>query len=179
MSDNASVANNQTFDKALSFVLRWEGGYVDDPDDPGGATNKGITQNVFNNYLKSQDQPIVSVKDITNEQVTTIYQQNYWEAAHCDTLPSNLAIAQFDTAVNMGVGRAVKFLQAALGVTVDGVYNANTSNTAQKCDVSTTLKTYLDARESYYREIAQHKNLDKFLKGWLNRLDALKISVGA
>ena len=69
---------NELFKKALAFVLKWEGGFVNDPDDKGGATNKGITQNTYNSYLKSKGMRAKSVRYITQAEVEDIYYKQYW-----------------------------------------------------------------------------------------------------
>ena len=74
------------FDRAMRFVLRWEGGFVNHPNDPGGATNKGVTQNVYHKWLQKHDRSIQDVIHITDEEVHEIYFQNYWKAAKCDEL---------------------------------------------------------------------------------------------
>ena len=90
------------FDRAMRFVLRWEGGFVNHPNDPGGATNKGVTQNVYHKWLQKHDRSIQDVIHITDEEVHEIYFQNYWKAAKCDELDGrdSLQIALFDTAIN-------------------------------------------------------------------------------
>lgn len=168
-----ALASDATYAKALRFVLRWEGGYVNDPADAGGATNKGITQAVYNTYLASLGRPPRSVQFITDQEVEAIYRRNYWQAAHCPDLPGALAIAQFETAVNMGVGRAIGFLQKSLGVPVDRRYGPQTDAAVKQCNPSRTLEKYLSLREQFYYRLAYH-GLRKFLRGWLNRMGALR-----
>src|SRR5438874_13810924 len=100
------------FDRALAFVLQWEGGYSKDPADPGGETKFGIT-------LRSY--PHLTIKNLTEEDARTIYLRDFWNFLHCDQMPSTLAFLVFDAAVNQGQGAAVLFLQHALGVKMDGV----------------------------------------------------------
>ena len=128
------------FHAALPFVLRWEGGYVHHPDDPGGATNKGVTQRVYDGWRAGEGLGLRSVRLIEDDEVRAIYQTGYWLPPHCDDLRSRLDLVQFDTAVNMGVGRA---------------------------------------GEAYYRRLALTRpSLAVFLKGWLNRLNALRGETG-
>lgn len=95
-----------TFEKALAFTLQWQGGYVNDPDDPGGATNKGITQKTYDAWLKEKGRASVPVKNIPDAEVSAIYQGSYWAEAHCPEIPGVAAQAAFDIAVNMeGAGR--------------------------------------------------------------------------
>lgn len=93
----------KTFDQAVAFVLKWEGGYVFDADDPGGETNFGITKKSY---------PTLDIKNLTAGQARDIYHRDYWLAVGCDSLAYPLDFIAFDTAVNCGPGRAVKWLQA-------------------------------------------------------------------
>ena len=115
------IANG--FEPALAFVLRWEGGLVDNPADPGGRTNKGITQKVYDAWRQQQGEPPRDVQQIEDSEVSTIYQAQYWTPASCESLAAPLALAEFDTAVNMGVGRAIRFLQTAVKCTADGSFD--------------------------------------------------------
>lgn len=144
---------NETFKKALKFVLKWEGGYSNNPNDLGGATNKGITQNTYNAWLKSQGKSSKDVKNITDAEVEKIYYKNYWLAAGCDKMSEKFAILSFDTAVNMGVSRVQEFLKAA-----------NWSSTDK----------FILARAEKYNEFANVSSQRQFLHGWLNRLFDLK-----
>ena len=89
------------FDKALKFVLKWEGGYSNDPRDPGGETKYGISKRSY---------PKEDIKNMTLDRAKEIYYQNYWLKAGCDKLPFPFNIVVFDTAVNMGRSRAIKFI---------------------------------------------------------------------
>lgn len=144
------------FLKALKFVLKWEGGYVNNPHDKGGATNKGITQYTYNNWLKSKGLQPRNIKFITNDEVKQIYYKNYWIAADCDKMSPKFAILAFDTAVNMGLSRVKQFLKAANWTDID---------------------LFIKAREEKYKEFAQYGNQKIFLNGWLNRLKDLKIFI--
>lgn len=100
------------FEAALAFVLRWEGGYVDHPADPGGATNQGVTQATYDAYRRQNAWPTRSVRDISTAEVRDIYHKQYWVRAGCDQItPPALALCVFDASVNSGVGAALKWLQ--------------------------------------------------------------------
>lgn len=154
------------FNEAIEHILKHEGGYVNDPDDLGGETNMGITKRFY---------PDVDIKNLTVEQAKEIYKRDYWDKAKCDALPENVRLMHFDTAVNMGIGRANKFLQEAIGVTVDGIVGKNTLAAAHKCN----LKVYARVRLIFYTNIVLNKPVQKkFLKGWYNRtLDVLINSI--
>lgn len=144
---------DELFKRALRFVLKWEGGYVNNPSDKGGATNKGITQGTYNGWLKTHGLQPRSVKLITQEEVEEIYYRNYWFRAGCDKMSAIFAVLAFDTAVNMGLARVSQFLRAA-----EWKYP----------------EKFIAAREAKYREFANYGNQKIFLKGWLNRLNDLK-----
>lgn len=143
---------SKEFENALKFVLAREGGYVNDPDDRGGATNKGITQNTYNSWLKSNGKASKDVKNITDAEVKEIYYKNYWLAAGCNKMTSKFAVVCFDTAVNMGVSRVDEFLKAAKWIDLNEFYLA---------------------RIRKYNEFAKNQTQRKFLNGWLNRVFAL------
>jgi lysozyme family protein len=167
------------FDASLPFVLRWEGGYVNHPNDPGGATNKGVTQKVYDSWRSRQGLEPRDVRAIEDAEVRAIYEQDYWLPPHCDALERQLDLVQFDTAVNMGVGRAVRLLQASINCDVDGQFGPATMAAATACDVSQTASTYCARRERFYRALADaNPRMRFFLKGWLNRLNALRLEVG-
>jgi lysozyme family protein len=166
-------------DAAMPFVLRWEGGYVNHPDDPGGATDKGVTQAVYDGWRTTQGAVPRSVQLIEDLEVRAIYESGYWRPPYCDRLRSKLDLVQFDTAVNMGVGRAVRFLQASVGCAIDGQFGPLTESAAAGCDLFATIAAYCDAREGYYRRLVDKRpNLGVFLRGWLNRLNALRGEAG-
>jgi len=168
------------FAEALLFVLRWEGGFVDHPADPGGATNKGVTQAVYDGWRKKQGQPARSVRQIEDAEMHAIYASGYWQAARCPVLAQPLDVVQFDTAVNMGVGRAVRFLQQAVGaVPVDGNFGPGTQRCVADCDPGDALVNYCNAREAFYRNlVVKNPKLTVFQKGWMNRLNSLRKHVG-
>lgn len=168
-------------DRALPFVLRWEGGFVDHPADPGGRTNRGVTQKVYDDWRARQGAARRDVKAIDDAEVHAIYESGYWLPPRCDLLAEPLDLVQFDTAVNMGPGRAVRLLQKALGCGVDGDFGPATRRAVDACreEPGAAVIAYCDAREAYYRGLAEkNPKLRVFLKGWLNRLGALRHEAG-
>lgn len=141
--------SNQLFNQALHFVLQQEGGFVDDPSDKGGATNKGITQGTYDAYRKCHKMPLQSVKNITDAEVCDIYYSNYWLKAGCDKMTAKFAVIAFDTAVNMGISRVSEFMKIAEYTNTD---------------------KFILARIEKYVEFARNKTQTKFLLGWLNRV---------
>lgn len=96
----------ENFANCLAVTLVEEGGWSNNPHDPGGATMKGVTQSVYNVYRKAHDKPIQSVRNITAGELEDIYSAEYWVPAGCNALPAGLDMMVFDTAVNSGVGEA-------------------------------------------------------------------------
>ena len=120
--------------------------------------------------------PQQDVQQINDQEVATIYYQRYWLSAKCDALRRKLDLAAFDTAVNMGPNRAIKVLQQAVGCDADGAFGDKTKAACDSCDLGEAMINYCDIREGIYRTLAQRPAQDKFLKGWLNRLNALRSS---
>jgi lysozyme family protein len=167
------------FEAALPFILRWEGGFVDHPADPGGRTNKGITQRTYNAWRTRQGLAGRDVKLIEDAEVHAIYESGYWIPPRCDLLGQPLDLVQLDTAVNMGPGRAVRFLQQAAGCSVDGDFGPGTQRAVEACNPGDTVATYCNLREAFYRQIVANKpEQGVFLKGWMNRLNSLRKEVG-
>jgi lysozyme family protein len=146
------------FSFCLAFVLRWEGGYVDHPDDPGGETNFGISKRAH---------PTVDIKALTWDLAADIYKRHYWEAARCDELPPAVALVVFDSAVNQGVKQAIRFLQRALGVTADGVLGPATLAAIQGPRREELVRDICVERQLHYASL---KTWPTFGRGWTKRL---------
>lgn len=167
------------FDGAIQFVLRWEGGYVDNPNDHGGATNQGITQRVYDAFRIARGLAVQDVRQIGDTEVMSIYQNSYWLPPGCELLSPCLDLVQLDTAVNMGVKRAVVFLQGCVDCTPDGVLGEQTRQAVRQCNLAEVIKAYCDKREQFYQDlVSQNPNQAVFLRGWLNRLNALRAAAG-
>lgn len=134
--------SSQGFETSLPFVLRWEGGFIDQPADPGGRTNKGITQEIYDRWRARQGAPPRDVKLLEDVEMRAIYETDYWLPPRCDLLEQQLDLVQFDTAVNMGVGRAVRFLQTAVGCNADGDFGPATELAVAACDQGSTVAAY-------------------------------------
>jgi lysozyme family protein len=160
----------ENYPQALKQVLKYEGGYVDHPKDPGGPTNKGVTQAVYDSWRKSQNLPIQSVRAIADSEVAAIYKNLYWDRVSGDNLPDGVDFAVFDYAVNSGVSRAAKTLQAVVGVTQDGVIGPATIQ---------ATKTYV-AMSVTNRRLAFMQSLSiwsTFGKGWSARIADVKAQI--
>jgi len=171
------------FNAALQFTLAYEGGYVNDPADPGGATNKGVTQATYTAYRRSKGQGRRDVRFISREEVCAIYRERYWDACRCSLMPAPLAAVVFDTAVNGGPGRGIQFLQEALGyLQVDNAWGpATEERLAEVIREGKAGKVALKIADRRFRWrygiVATRPLSAKFLKGWLNRDRALKALV--
>lgn len=159
------------------FVLDHEGRINEDVSgDPGGKTHWGITQADYDAYRTEHGMPHADVFGMSVQEVYACYQEHYWMPMHCDAIPQKLDLVVFDTAVNMGCGKATRLLQTGLGLAVDGVFGPNTGAAAASVkDVTKAASLYLNARENAYRDlVTHHMGLTKFLKGWLQRCEDLR-----
>jgi lysozyme family protein len=161
----------ENFNKIIDEVLRSEGGYVDHPKDPGGATNMGIT---FATLQRWRGHPITKndVKNLTREEVIRIYKAFYWNVVRADELPAGLDYAVFDFAVNSGPDRAVRYLQKIVGATVDGKMGPETLRKVAAYEHQRLLiNRYLDDRVRYLQGLA---NFATFGKGWMSRVNRVR-----
>ena len=163
------MTEQERFDRCLSAVLRFEGGYDDDPRDPGGATNLGVTRGVLSQVLGRQA-TTPEVRALTPQAVAPIYRERYWRPMQGARLGPGLDLLLFDTAVNMGVGAASGLLQGALGVARDGVLGPVTLAAAQAAEPAQLIAACLALRGERYRGLA---DFGVFGAGWMRRLDAV------
>ncbi len=155
---------------ALKFTLLWEGGYVNNPDDPGGATNKGVTQDTYNTYRINNQLPTQGVELITDVEVHDIYFSMYWQPSQAALMVLPLAIVHFDTAVNFGVGGAIEFLQEALGISADGIFGPGTQTALLANNTAQTAQKIVQGRIDYRNQrVDTNPSQEVFLVGWLNR----------
>tara|TARA_Y100000004_G_C8954346_1_gene430098 strand:+ start:54 stop:578 length:525 start_codon:yes stop_codon:yes gene_type:complete len=155
----------ENFVTSLETVLKHEGGYVDHPKDPGGRTNMGITQAVYEKYL-NRTVTEEEMKNIKIGDVRIIYKENYWDKVKGDDLPSGVDFCVFDWAVNSGVSRASKALQKIIGAKADGVIGPNTLKAVESADSEVIIQQLTEAREDFYKRLS---TFDTFGKGWLSR----------
>jgi uncharacterized protein (TIGR02594 family) len=176
--DGASAAArdlDEVFPRALAHVLEMEGGYDEDPYDPGGPTNLGITLSEFvrDKGLELTADNFAAMKAelqaIPRDTVRRIYHDDYWQAAACPELPPALALFHFDAAVNQGVVGAARMLQQAVGAEVDGEIGPLTLAAVASHPVEEALAAYAEVRRRRYRALP---TFWRFGKGWLSRVDA-------
>ena len=150
------------FDDIIEIVLKHEGGYVNDPKDPGGETNFGIAK---------RSHPDEDIKNLTKEDAKRIYYQDYWMKNRVPQLPDELKHIYFDMCVNQGRGRAVKILQQAAnakgaGLKVDGGLGPKTIGAMKGVELQ-RVRAY---RVKYYADLVTRKpDLEKFYFGWFRR----------
>jgi lysozyme family protein len=164
------MTEQERFDRCLAEVLRLEGGYVDDPRDPGGATKFGVTRAVLSDALR-RHASVEEVAALTRPEAADIYRRRYWAMTACAELPIGLDLLAFDMAVNMGPSAAARLLQDALAVTADGVVGPQTLARASAAPAVETIRTLSDLRRRRYQSLAGFAD---FGKGWLGRTDAVE-----
>lgn len=161
----------RNFRKALSFVLVHEGGYVDHPLDPGGATNFGITRRTLARWRGIRPWwklPKLEVRALSRREAGEIYRAKYWDAVSGDDLPSGVDYAIFDYAVNSGPARATRELQRAIGARVDGVVGPMTLKAVSRHHPKTIIRRVLRRRLSFLQRLRTWR---AFGRGWSNRVD--------
>lgn len=162
---------------ALVFTRREEGGFVDNPEDHGGATNFGITQATYDRYRGSKGLSLQSVRLIADAEVEDIYAQMYWATAHCQEMPLRLAVCHFDWSVQHGPDGAIQTLQEALGIEEDGVFGPETRASLQHAEganFTAFVSDYLELRRTWYRaDVARDPTQEQFEDDWLGRVDRL------
>ena len=165
----------ENYESALAHVLKSEGLWSDNPQDPGGATMKGITLSVYQEWKRNPHITKEELRVIPDEEVYNLYKELYWNNVQGDYLPAGVDYAVFDSAVNMGVGRAAKLIQEAVGVTADGVLGPASVSAIQKTDPKELIEKFSQLKENFYHGIVEHKpDQVKYLKGWLNRVAEVK-----
>lgn len=168
----------------FAICLAWltrpaiEGGYVDDPDDRGGATNHGVTQATYDRFRDAKNLARRPVREITMIEVADVYRIDYWDVCRCGDLPIPLDLVVFDSAVQHGTGRATKWLQQVVGTVPDGQCGPKTlyavHDRALKHQLPDVIDGYLDIRSAFYaRIVANDPSQRKFRAGWENRMNAL------
>jgi lysozyme family protein len=163
------------FDRALAKVLVHEGGYVNHAEDPGGATNQGVTQRVYDDYRKTFGNKPQSVKLLAPVERDSIYRIRYWALIKGDSLPPGVSYVVFDGAVNSGVSQSVKWLQRALGVPSDGVIGPQTINAINAHENHDALvRKICELRMAFLKAL---KTFKTFGRGWTSRVSGVR-SVG-
>jgi lysozyme family protein len=147
-----------SFDSLIDRVLSHEGGYVNDPRDPGGETKFGIAKRSY---------PLLDIKNLTRSQAVEIYRRDFWQRVNGDSLPPFVAFQVLDAAVNHGIGNAVRWLQRAVGVADDGVIGPITMAAVKRMDAADLVLQFNAERLEFYTKLS---TWDAFGRGWARRL---------
>lgn len=168
------------FKNCVAYVLQREGGFVNDPADPGGATNLGITIAVLKAW-RGRAVSVADIKNLSKAEAEKIYHARYWKAAWCDALPAGVDLLVFDAAVNSGVTPALSALEKRIGIGVPPRRIAHRAAPQQHFEpealLTSRLRTlcmpavicgYCEDRRAFYRGL---RTFSHFGKGWLRRVD--------
>lgn len=146
------------FEDAVEIILKHEGGYVNNPKDPGGETNFGISKRSY---------PDLDIKNLTIEEAKNIYRSDYWNRIHGDDIPEKIRLLVFDCAVNQGAYLAMRLLQECVNVLPDGLFGTRTMDAVWDVDQEEFILKYAQMR---LREYTKIKNWDYYGVGWSKRL---------
>ena len=160
------------WETAFEKVLAHEGGYVNDPRDPGGRTNLGVTQRAWEAYV---GHPVDEefMRKLTPNVVKPFYKAMYWDKIKGDQLPSGVDYAAYDLAVNSGVGRAAKYLQELVGVKADGSIGPASLAAIAKYDSRELLVLLCEKRLEFLQRLPTYQT---FGKGWSRRVAEVKLA---
>jgi lysozyme family protein len=160
-------------DEALSYLLEEEGGWSDNKDDRGGKTMFGVIQGTYDSYRKGKNLPIQPVSGISHDEARDLYDTLYWKASSCHLLAWPISYLTFDAAVNSGTGRGLRWTQAGLGLTADGVAGPKTvsaANLVVSQGDSKSILAILDQRVQFLASLVKQDTSQlTFLLGWWRR----------
>ena len=144
--------------------------FSNDVNDPGGATQCGITQETYDQYRLFKGQAMQSVQQSTQAEGYDIYYNDYW-LPHCPLLPVGLDLCEFDANVNQGVGEGIRILQVALSVPDDGIWGPITQAAVSNItNVVTVIEKFTSRREAVYQ---QTRNFNYFGTDWMRRAEEI------
>jgi len=156
-----------SFAACVKILLQSEGGFVDDPEDPGGATNLGVDIHTLSGEL-GRPATVADVKALTVAQASDIYLRTYYNPAHCGDLPDGVDLMVFDAAINSGQGRAIRLLQSAVGVDDDGAFGPATLAAVRAMAPKAIIDKFHDLHAAFYAGLPTYW---KFGGGWDARND--------
>lgn len=174
------------FEEAYKLTGHNEGGYANDPDDHGGETYAGIARkfwpawtgwNIIDLYKKEHGgvkgiDVYMAVNKVMQASVALFYKQNFWDVNKLDLInDQQLANNVYDFGVNSGVNKGAKTLQAACGVTVDGIIGSKTIACVNGGNAKDIYEKYNSLRSDFYHKLAANPGQAKFLKSWMSRID--------
>jgi lysozyme family protein len=158
------------FDQCLALVLKSEGGYVNNLKDPGGRTNLGVTQKVWEDWV---GHPVgeADMRALGPQDVAPLYKKQYWDKISGDSLPLGIDYAAFDMAVNSGVSRAAKTLQQVLSVVPDGKIGKATIDACEAANAREIATGICEKRLAFLQSLSTYGT---FGKGWSNRVSSVE-----
>jgi lysozyme family protein len=160
---------SERFVRIYEIVMKYEGGYVNHPNDPGGETYKGISRRAHPNWegWKLIDQK----KPVPEDIVRRFYYDQFWLPLRCEEMPAPVGEYLFDFAVNTGIRQAVKTIQMAAGVAADGILGPITMGAIRRSDVQVLMYKFLAHRIDFYVTITtqRRKQFEVFFLGWIRR----------
>lgn len=154
------------------FILKWEGGFVNDPNDSGGATNKGVTLATFRKY-KGASVTVDDLKAITDEDWDAIFKTMYWDNCKADEINSQAVANLIVDWYWMSGTNAIKYVQRLIGADEDGIVGKQTLSRLNAKGDGLVLDIYNCRKDFYHRIVASRPSQKRFLRGWINRLNAL------
>ncbi len=161
---------DRNFQRALALVLKSEGGWSDNPADPGGATMKGVTLATYRRYINPQGAKD-DLRHITDAQLADVYKRQYWDAVAGDDLPDGVDYATFDFSVNSGPGRAARYLQSVVGAPLDGTIGPATLAAVAKLPSGVIIDRLCDARLAFLQSLGTWHT---FGIGWSARVASVR-----
>ena len=166
-------ANN--FARLQPIIDKWEGGFTDDPQDPGGATNMGITQADLKRW-RQRDVTKEDVRSLTHDEAMQIFKAFYWDPLRCDEMPIAAALVSYNAGVNSGLGRGARWLQQSLNkqglnLDVDGSVGPLTLSACTQADMTRLVNDFAAAQEGFLRSLPTFSH---FGTGWMNRMNDVK-----
>jgi hypothetical protein len=156
----------ENFEQCFALVIKNEGGYVDNPKDPGGATNLGCTKKVWEEWI-GHEVTKDDIRALTHADVMPLYKKRYWDAVKGDNLPDGVDYAVFDLAINSGPSRAAKTLQQVLGVATDGQIGPATLRALETSNARDVATKVCEARLAFLQSLPTYGT---FGKGWSRRV---------
>lgn len=162
--------SRQRFERLIGMILNHEGGYVNDPVDPGGETKYGISKRTY---------PYLDIKNLTVDQAKDIYYRDWWKPLRCPEIKHDrIAQKHLDTSINVGPRNGVRILQRALcdvgeAVVVDGIIGPKTLAATNRTDPDKLLATMRYQQAQFYKRIInRNPELARFERGWMNRANS-------
>lgn len=165
---------SDTFDKCLAEILKHEGGFVNNPKDPGGMTNLGVTRATWESWTGKKTSE-ADMRALTPAKVAPLYAERYWNVNRCADMPPGLALCVFDFGVNAGPARAARYLQQIVGAGRDGKIGPASIAAVQayvaKNGAAQAVRFYQQSRRDYYHQLP---TFPTFGRGWLRRVDEVE-----